>query len=87
MLFALALSVDENVIKIHYHKNVKLICQDLVNVTLKCGWCIGQSEKHDLILEIAIASFEGRLLFVPFPDPHLMVDIGQIKLGEALSLT
>ncbi len=82
MLFALTFSVDEDVIEIHYYKNVELLGQDLVHVTLKRGRCVGQSEKHDLVLEIAIAGPEGRLPFVAFPDPHSMVGIGQIELGE-----
>ncbi len=40
MLFALALGIDEDVIEIHYHENVKLFCQDLVDVTLKHGRCV-----------------------------------------------
>ncbi len=87
MLFAFALGVDEDVIEIYYHKIVKLLCQDLVNITLKCGRCVGQSKRHDLIFEVTIAGSKGRLLFIAFPDPHLMVGIGQIKLGETLSLT
>ncbi len=87
MLFAFALSVDEDVIKVHYDKNVKLLCQDLVNVALECGRCIGQSKRHHLVFKIAIAGPKGRLLFIAFFDPHLMIGIGQIELGEMLSLT
>ncbi len=87
MLFALAFSVDEDVIEIHYHKNVKFFGQDLVDVTLKRGRCVGQSERHDLVLEMAIAGTEGRLPFIAFFDPHLMVGIGQIELDETLSPT
>ncbi len=87
MLFALTLSVDEDVIKIHYHENVEFLVQDLGNVTLKRGRCIGQSERHDLVLEIAIAGPEGCLLFIAFLDPHLMISIGQIKLGETSNPT
>ncbi len=87
MLFALALSVDEDVIEIHYHENVELLGQDLVDVALKCGRCVGQSKRHYLVLEMAIAGPEGRLAFIAFPDPHSMVGIGQIKLGETLSPT
>ncbi len=85
MLFALVLSVDEDVIKVQYHKDVELLCQDLIDVTLKYGRCVGQSERHDLVLEIAIAGPEGRLLFVSFLNPHSMVGIGQIDLGETSS--
>ncbi len=87
MLFALALSVDEDVIEIHYYEDVKLFGQDLVDVTLKRGRCINQSEKHDLVLEMVVAGSEGRLPFITFPDPYSMVGIGQIELGELSSPT
>ncbi len=76
MLFALTLNVDEDVIKIHYHENVKLLSQDLIDVTLKRGRYVGQSERHDLVLEMAIAGPKGCLLFVFFPNPYSMVGIG-----------
>ncbi len=85
MLFALALSVDEDVIKIYYYKDVELFGQDLVDITLKRGRCVGQSQRHDLVLEMAVAGPKGRLPFVTFPDPHSIVGIGQIELGEPLS--
>ncbi len=87
MLFALAFSVDEDVIEIHYYKDVELLGQDLVDVTLKRGRCIGQSERHNLVLEIAVAGPEGRLQFVVFFDTHSMVGVGQIELGETSSPT
>ncbi len=87
MLFALALSVDENIIEIYYYEDVELLGQDLVDVTLKRGRCIDQSKRYDLVLEMAVAGPEGRLLFVAFPDPHSMVGVGQIKLGETSSPT
>ncbi len=87
MLFAFVLGVDEDVIEVHYNENVKLLCQDLVDVILKCGRCIGQTKGHHLVLKMAIMGPEGHLLFVAFPDPHSMVGIGQIKLGETSSPT
>ncbi len=87
MFFALAFSVDKDVIEIHYHKNVELLGLDLIDGALKRGQCVGQSERHDLILEMAIAGPEGHLPFIAFSDPHLMVGIGQIKLGEMSSPT
>ena len=85
MLFALALSVNEDVIEVHYHKNIKLLYQDLVDIALEHDWCIGQSERHDLVLKMAIAGPKSHLLFISFFNPHSMVSIGQIKLGELSS--
>ncbi len=87
MLFVLALSVDKDVIEIHYHENVELHGQDLVNITQKRGRYVGQSERHDLVLKMTIAGPEGRFPFIAFFDPYLIVGIGQIELGETLSLT
>ena len=75
MLFALTISIDKDVIKVYYHKNVAFFSQDLIAVALERGWYIGQFKKHDLIFEVAIAGFEGPFLFVSFPDPHSMVGI------------
>ncbi len=87
MLFAFAFSVDKDVIEIHYYEDIELLGQDLIDVTLKRSRCVGQSERHDLVLEMAVADPEGRLPFVAFPDPHSMVGIGQIELGETSSPT
>ncbi len=75
MLFTFALGVDKDVIKIHYHKNVKLLYQDLVDIALKHGRCVGQSKRYHLVLKIAILSLEGHLPFIAFFDPHSMVGI------------
>ncbi len=87
VLFDFTFGVDEDVIEIHYHKNVKLLCQDLINVALKRDRGVGQSKRYNLVLEIAIAGPEGCFLFVAFPDLHLIVSIGQIKLGKTPSPT
>ncbi len=85
MLFVLALSVDEDVIEVHYHENVKLLCQDLVDIALESGRCVGQCKRHHLVLEMAITGPEGRFPLIAFPDPHSMVGISQIELGEMSS--
>ncbi len=87
VLFAFVLGVNEDVIEVYYDENVKLLCQDFVDVALKRGRYIGQSKRHNLIFEVTIAGSEGRLPFIAFPDPHLMVGIGQIELGETSSPT
>ncbi len=85
MFFAFAFGMDEDIIEVHYHKNIELFYQDLVDIALERGQCVDQSKRYHLILEIAIIGPEGRLLFIAFPDPHLMTDISQIKLGKMLS--
>ncbi len=87
MLFAFILGINEDIIEVHYYKNVELLHQDLVNIVFKLSRYIGQFKKHDLIFEMAIAGPESRLLLIAFPDPHSIVGIGQIELGETPSPT
>ncbi len=87
MLFTFVLGIDEDVIEVHYDKNVKLLYQDLVNIALEYDWYVGQSKRHHLILEMAIPGLKGYIPFIIFPNPHSMVGISQIKLGETSSPT
>ncbi len=76
MLFSFVFGVDEDVIKVYYHKNVKLLCQDPIDVTLESSWYGGQSKRHYLVLEMSITGLESYLPFIVFSDPYPMVDIG-----------
>ncbi len=87
VFFAFAFDVDEDVIKVHYHKNVKFFYQDLIDIALECSRCVSQSKRYDLVLEVAIAGLEDRFPCIAFPDPHSMVCIGQIKLDKMSSPT
>ena len=85
MLFTFVFGVDKDVIKVHYHRNLELLCQDFIDVALEYSRCISQSKRHYLVLEMAIVAPESRFSFIAFPDPHLMVGIGEIKLNKILS--
>ena len=76
MLFAFAFGIDKDVIEVHYHKNVKLLYQNLMNIALERGRYIGQSKKHHLVLKMAIASLKSYLPSVSFFNCYLMIGIG-----------
>ena len=76
MLFVFTLGVDKDVIKVHYHENVKFFCQDLVDIALEYNRYIDQSKRDHLELEMAIADLKSRLPFVSFTNPYLMIGIG-----------
>ncbi len=80
------LSIDQNVIQVHYNEDIKLFSEDLVNVALKTGGCVGKAKKHYLILEVVVSGAKGRLLFVTFSNPHLVIGTRQIQLGKPLGL-
>ncbi len=75
VLFSFAFGVDEIVIKIYYYENIEFFCQDLANVVLESGRCVGQSKRHYLVLKMVIVGPENCLPFITFSDSHLMVGI------------
>ncbi len=75
MLFSLTFSLDENDIKVHDNKDVKLFCQDLIDVALKYDWYVSQTKKYYLILKITIMNPESYLSFIIFLDPHPIIGI------------
>ncbi len=44
MIFFFDFSIDEDVIKVYYHKNIKLFYQDLVDIVMKSSQYIDQSK-------------------------------------------
>ncbi len=87
MLLAFTFGVDEDVIKLHYHKNIKFLCQSLVYVTLEGGQYVGPFKRPYLVLKIAIAGPNSCLPFIACSDFYPMAGIGQIKLVETSSPT
>ena len=80
------LCINEDVIKVNNDKNIKFLSQDLVNIALKAGRCVGQFKKHYLVLELAVSSLESRLPFITLFYPHPMVNTREVKLGESFYL-
>ncbi len=64
--------------QIHHNKDIKLFCEDLVDIALKTGWYVGKAEGHYLVLEVAISGAKGRLPFVTFLYPYLMISTSQV---------
>ena len=84
---ALVLGVDKNVIDINNNNDIEFLDQDLVNIALEAGWCIGQPKRHCLLLEMAISSLESRLPFITLFYPYPMVSTRKIELDEPFYLT
>ena len=87
MFFSLIFIIDEDFIKIYYHKDVEFLNQNLVDVALECGQYGGQSKKYYLVLKMAITGHEGRFLFIFFSNLHSMISISQVKLNKISSST
>ncbi len=78
------LSIDQDVIQIHYNEDIKLFSENLIDVALKtCGY-IGKAKRHYLILEVVVSSVKDRLSFVTFLNPYSVIGTSQIQLGKPL---
>lgn len=75
------IGIDGDIIQIHNDKDIKFFSKNLIDISLGSRQCIYQSEKHYLILNMAILSLESRLSFIFFANSHLIVYIDKIELG------
>ncbi len=77
-------SIDQDVIQVHYNKDIKLFNENFIDVALKTGGCIEKAEGHYLVLKVAVSGTKGRLLFIIFSNLHSMIGTNQIQLGKLL---
>ena len=82
MTIPVIIGVNEDVIQIHNNKDVEFLNNDLVDISLKACWCVHQTKRHHLVLEVAISSLECSVPLVPFVDSHLIVGTDVVELGE-----
>ena len=82
MTIPVIISVNEDVIQIHDDEDVELLSKDLVDVSLEACWCVRQTERHHLVLKVAVLSPKRSLLLVPFADSHSMVGTDEVELGK-----
>ena len=78
--------LNENIIKINNNKNVKLLGQDLIDVTLKGGQYIGEPKKYYLVFKVAVSSLKSCFPSIAFFNPHPMVSTRKIKFDEFFGL-
>lgn len=70
--------INQDVIQVHYNKNIKLLNKNLADVALETSWYVGQSKKHNLVLVVTVLNAKSCFLFITFSNPYLKVSTGQI---------
>ena len=79
-------SLDDNIIKVKNDKNIEFFSQNLVNIALEAGPCIGEPKRHYLLFEMAISSLKSRFPFIALFYPHSMVSTHKVKLSKLFYL-
>lgn len=85
MWLAGILSLDEDIIQVDYDKDIELLGEDLIDISLKASWSLRQTKGHHLVLKVAVSSLKSGLLFVTIANSHPVVDNGEIQLSETLN--
>ena len=77
-VFFLRVGVDEYVIKVHQYTNIEQVAKDIIHEVLESSGCIGESRRHYVPFEGAIASPESCLPFVALSDSDQMVGVPEV---------
>lgn len=84
MWLACLLGIDQDVVRIYDDKDIELFSEDFADIALKTGWRVGESERYDLVLKMAVLGTKGSLPLITFSDSHPVIGNGQVQLGEML---
>jgi len=76
------LAVYQNIVKEDENKLAKVGAENLVHQCLERRGRIGEAERHDHELEVAVVDAERRFVDVLRVHAHLVVAAAEIKLGE-----
>jgi len=76
------LAVYQNIVKKDENELAKKRAKNLVHQSLKCRGCVGEAERHDHELEVAVVRVERRLVDVLRVHAHLMLAAAEVQLGE-----
>ena len=75
---------DDDVIQQPDADDIQVLFENIIHEVLKTGRCIGGTLGTDQVLVVAFLTPEGSLPLVPLPDPHLVIGVAEVNLGEDL---
>lgn len=66
-------SMNQDVVQVHYDKDIKLLGKDLIDIALEVSWSIRQIKEYHLVFKVIIPYLEDCHLFIFFSNSHLLV--------------
>ena len=79
--------VNHNVIEVHGDKNIKFFCYNFVDLALEDSESIGKTERHNLVLKIAVPYLENCFSLITLQNSYSMIYICQVQLSKTLGAT
>ena len=78
--------VDQDVVEVNYHTDIKHICEYQVYEPLKCGRGIGEAERHHQPLVGAVSGSEGCFPLITNSNANQMVSMPKVNFSVDLCL-
>ena len=79
--------IDQDVVEVYYHTDIKHICEDQVDKSLESGQGIGEAKGHHLQFVGAVVSAEGSFPLITLGNVNQMVSMPKINFSIDLHLT
>jgi hypothetical protein len=81
-VFCLCFREYKDVVEVRDNKFVEVSFQYFKDESLKRCWCVGESERYNVVFKVSELGSECRFLFVPFLDPESIVCVGDVVFAE-----
>ena len=73
MTLAGVFGVNQNIIEVHDDENIKFFYQNFVDIALNAGTSVEKTERHNLVLKMAVLHSEIFFSLVILLNSHSMV--------------
>ncbi len=73
--------INEDVVKVYDYGNIKHVSENIVHEALERRGSIGESKRHDMPFEGAVAGPEGCFPFITFGYAYEMISMLKIEFG------
>lgn len=84
-IFLQRVGVDQEVIEVGGEELVEEIAERIVHEVLEGAWGIAEAERHNLVLEEAVATAKSRFPFFPLSHPEEIIAVPHVQFCEVLS--
>lgn len=70
-IFLQCMVVGHDVIKVHHHKYIQKLMENVIHQCTESGWDVGQAKGHDQEFECSISIYISHLFFIHFSNSNL----------------
>ena len=72
-VFFMGLAIDEDIVEVDDDAGIEEVSENFIHESLKCGWRIAESERHDQEFEVSVLGSKCCFWFISLAHLNLVI--------------